>query len=127
MANLKPRQEAFCLAYAKSGNATGAYREAGYTVKTDKAASVNASRLLGNANVQARLAELRERTAREAVMSASEMQEALTEIARDGERRDDARMKAMELLAKMQGLFVKRSEIDLSHAPQVILVDDIRE
>lgn len=121
MANLKPRQEAFCLAYAKSGNATGAYREAGYKVKTDRAAGANAARLLGNDRVQARLAELRERTALESIMDATEMQEALSEIARDTTGRVDLRMKAMALLAKMQGLFVNRSEINGDLTIDVVL------
>lgn len=61
MSRLTPKQEAFALAYIKTGNASEAYRQAGYTTQTMAAKTVNeaASRLLKNSKVAARIEELR--------------------------------------------------------------------
>ena len=48
---LTPKQELFVSAYLKTGNATEAVKRAGYTCKSDKAASVQGARLLRNASV----------------------------------------------------------------------------
>jgi hypothetical protein len=50
------RHEKFCLLYVICGNASRAYREAGYPSKNP---DVNASRLLVNAGIQARITELK--------------------------------------------------------------------
>ncbi|WJV25902.1 MULTISPECIES: terminase small subunit [Pseudomonas] len=57
---LTPKQEAFCLAYLKTGNASEAYRQA-YAAKNMKPATINvkASELLSNGKVTVRLEELR--------------------------------------------------------------------
>jgi phage terminase small subunit len=57
---LTPKQEAFCLAYLKTGNASEAYRQA-YSAANMKPESinVNASKLLSNTKVALRLEELR--------------------------------------------------------------------
>lgn len=131
------KQERFCLEYAKKANATDAYKNAGYKAKTDSAIRVNASRLLANANIQARLAELHEEMASEKIASASEVQERLTRILRMEETEDvvvvegidkgvsEARIvekrpnlkdviKAGETLAKMQGAFDNTVNVNLS-------------
>ena len=76
------KHEKFCLEYAKSANASDAYRKAGYQAKTDNAIYANANRLLKNDKVQARLQELHEEMASEKIAGAAEMQEILTRIAR---------------------------------------------
>ena len=60
MANLTPKQEAFCLAYLETGNASEAYRRS-YDAKNMKpdTITVKASELLSNGNISVRLAELR--------------------------------------------------------------------
>lgn len=55
---LTPKQERFCLEYLKDLNATQAYIRAGYKVK-ESVASVNASRLLANAKISARVEQLK--------------------------------------------------------------------
>lgn len=57
---LTPKQEAFCLAYLKTGNASEAYRQA-YSAANMKpdGINVNASKLLSNTKVALRLEELR--------------------------------------------------------------------
>lgn len=54
-----PRWERFCHEYLKSGNATAAYVQAGYKSRT---AAVCSSRLLTNAKIQGRIAEIGQRT-----------------------------------------------------------------
>jgi len=79
---LNVKQEAFCLHYAKTGNATEAYKQAGYAVKTERAAYANANRLLKNDKVQARLKELAEEIASDKIASIREIQEYLTSVMR---------------------------------------------
>ena len=53
MSELKGKQRKFADNYIKSGNATEAYVNAGYKVRSNETARANASRLLTNANVKA--------------------------------------------------------------------------
>ena len=53
MSELRGKQRKFADNYIKSGNATEAYVNAGYKVRSNKTARANASRLLTNANVKA--------------------------------------------------------------------------
>ena len=58
--NLTKRQEAFCVAYIQSGDASAAYREAGYSPNlSPKTVNEEACRLLKNPKVSARMTELR--------------------------------------------------------------------
>lgn len=79
---LNVKQEAFCLHYAKTGNATEAYKKAGYAAKTENAIYANANRLLKNDKVQARLKELAEEIASDKIASIKEIQEYLTSVMR---------------------------------------------
>lgn len=79
---LNVRQEAFCMHYAKTGNATESYKKAGYKVKNDNAAAASATQLLRNPKVQERLQELAEELASEKIASIREIQEYLTSVMR---------------------------------------------
>lgn len=79
---LSIKQEAFCLHYAKTGNATEAYKEAGYKAKTEGAVYSAANRLLKNVKVQKRLQELAEELASDKIASIREIQEYLTSVMR---------------------------------------------
>ena len=79
---LNVKQEAFCLHYAKTGNATEAYKKAGYVAKTEGAIYANANRLLKNDKVQARLKELADEIASDKIASIKEIQEYLTSVMR---------------------------------------------
>lgn len=58
--SLTIKQENFCLAYIETGNASEAYRKAGYSKgMSDKTVNEAASRLLKDSKVIARLEELR--------------------------------------------------------------------
>lgn len=79
---LNVKQEAFCLHYAKTGNATEAYKAAGYVAKTEGAIYSNANRLLKNDKVKARLRELADEIASDKIASIKEIQEYLTSVMR---------------------------------------------
>lgn len=76
------KQEAFCLHYAKTGNATESYKQAGYKAKTEGALYAAANRLLKNVKVQARLKELADEIASDKIASVKEIQEYLTAVMR---------------------------------------------
>jgi phage terminase small subunit len=137
IALLNVKQENFCLHYAKTGNATESYKKAGYDAKTPNAIYANANRLLKNDKVQARLAELRDEMASEKIANIAEIQERLTAILR-GEVQEDQivvegcgdgvseaknvyrevqmkdRLRAGELLAKMQGGFDNKVQVEIA-------------
>ena len=137
---LSPKQEAFCLAYSASGNATESYKKAGYKAKDDNSAAVNASRLIRNDKVQRRLGEIAQQINSKKIMDIREIQERLSDIGRqesteeyitmDGDRMEkhvaakDA-LKAMELLGKMQGAFLDRSQVEVSGTIPVVIRDDL--
>ena len=79
---LNVKQEAFCLHYAKTGNATESYKKAGYAAKTENALCANATRLLRNDKIQERLKELAEELASDKIASIREIQEYLTSVMR---------------------------------------------
>lgn len=135
---LNPMQERFCIEYVKSGNGKASYQSA-FGVTNGGTARVNASKLLKNSEVQARLAELQAEVANEKICAAREIQERLSSIARrelyetitlpNGEQvqkptsiRDSTR--ALELLAKINGMFVTKSEVELSAVVPVVIHDD---
>lgn len=57
---LSKKQELFCKEYLVDLNATQAYKRAGYSVKSDNAAAVEASKLLRNPKIEAKIKELME-------------------------------------------------------------------
>ncbi|MCQ2282364.1 MAG: terminase small subunit [Bacteroidales bacterium] len=110
---LSVRQEKFCLEYAKSGNATEAYKLAGYQPKSEKAAGASAARMLGNVSVQARLQELQQEMATPKIADAKEIQEGLTALFRTAIDNGDAfaATKTAEIINKMQGAYVSKVEL----------------
>lgn len=128
---LSPLREAFCIAYAQCGNATQAYKQAGYKVKTDSTARVNGSKLLTNADIQARLQEIHDKIESEKIMGPKEMQERLTAIARQTARDPSDKapdykdaLKAMDQLARMSGSYAA-DKLEVSGELPVVLRDDI--
>lgn len=112
------RHEKFAQELAKGKSQEDAYRDAGYI--GDR---THASRLATNDNVQARLAELKERAAERTVVTVESLTQRLLKIAEKGEGAKDApllsvaRASIMDA-AKLNGLVVDRSKVglDLSDA-----------
>lgn len=134
---LNVKQEAFCLHYAKTGNATESYKVAGYQCKNDAVVAASAVRLLNHVKVKARLAELAEQMASEKIANVAEIQRRLTSILRGelqeeqvvvegcGDGVSEAKIiqrqpqlkdviKAGETLAKMQGGFDNKVQVELT-------------
>lgn len=81
--SLTQKQEAFCIAYLKTGNASEAYRQS-YSAEKMKPETVNrtAKELLDNPKITARLAELNAAAVSAAVMTRQEALERLSSFAR---------------------------------------------
>lgn len=103
--------ENFCLEIVQSGNGTEAYKKAGYKVKSDNAAAVGAAKLLRKAKVQQRIAELRSEMDSHKIMDAAERRELLTRFARDEDTGKTDRLRAMDLLNKMDGVYINKTQI----------------
>lgn len=103
------RWEKFCQAYAQSGNATAAYRAAGYQTKDDESAGASGRRLLQNATIQSRIQELtveaRAQAERSAIADIREIRETMTAIMRGeiAETKPADRIKAGDFLARVGG------------------------
>ena len=82
------QHEAFCLHYAKTGNATESYKQAGYSPKSDNSAASSARRLLQNVKVKGRLQELADEMAEDKIADIREIHEILSAIVR-GETLED--------------------------------------
>lgn len=80
---LSQKQEMFCVKYAKHGNATRAYKEA-YKAEKMRPATINreASAMLDNPKITARLAELNQMAVSDAVMTKQEALQLLSVKAR---------------------------------------------
>ena len=137
---LNPRQEKFCIEYAKTGNATTAYQSAGFQSKSKESAQANSARLLADERIQERLRELSEKTESESIADVKELQEGLTKIFRgqmttplmtkDGDVVEvpvsvKDKLKAAEILAKTHGAFLTRQEMNISQSLPVIIRDNI--
>ena len=108
---MRQLMENFCLEIVQSGNGTEAYKKAGYKVKSDNAAAVGAAKLLRKAKVQKRIAELRREMDSHKIMDAVERRELLTQFARDEETAKPDRLKAMDLLNKMDGVYINKTQV----------------
>ena len=112
---LNARQEAFAQnLVAKGMNATAAYKAAGYAAKHNAAVRADASRLLTNAKVKARVAELQRQAAQKAVVTAESVAaelDAAFRLAFDNKQAAACVAAAMGK-AKLFGLIVDRAEVE---------------
>lgn len=114
---LTPKRRAFVEAYtgAANGNATEAARLAGYAVPMQEG-----GRLLRNAEVAAAIREATVEVRQEAIATREQRQTMLTriilgiELDRGDEPAMRDRLRALELLGKMQGDFVERVEANVT-------------
>lgn len=101
------RQRKFAEYYAKSGNATQSAVKAGYSKKF---AHTNASKLLNVEEVNAYVQELTKKGQRERIMSALERQALLSDITRDSDEGMPSRLRAIDLLNKMTGVYISKDD-----------------
>lgn len=111
-ARLTKKQEAFALAYIKTGNASEAYRRC-YDAKGMKPSTINvkASELLANGKVADRVAALRAPALRAAEISAERTLREVADIGYSDPKAEGSTIKyrdkltALEMLIKHQGLY----------------------
>ena len=115
------KQENFCLAYIKTGNASEAYRQA-YNAEKMKPESINnkAYEVMQNVDITSRIKELRDIATQSAIMSVSERKELLTKIAqnvtydKEGNAGFNDATKAIDLLNKMDGIYIQKNQTEIS-------------
>lgn len=119
------RQEKFCLEMARCGNAAQAYKAAGYKPRSNKGAAAAAARLLTFDSIKVRLDELREQMADEKIMDAKERKIRLSEIAKHRATKDENVIKAIDVLNKMDGLYIQKTELSgsVQTVPDRLVID----
>lgn len=110
MCKLNIKQRRFADYYIETGNATDSYLRAGYEA-TGNAAEVNASRLLRNAQVLEYIKERNEQLDVEFIADITETKRFWTELLRDENADMKDRLKASEYIAKTNGAFVEKREL----------------
>lgn len=114
---ISPKQESFCLAYMLTGNASEAYRQAGYSQnQSSKSIHEAASKLLKHANVIPRLAELRKPAVEAAQISLKEHLDSLRGLRdrADSSEKYGPAIQAEVAMGKASGLYVDKIQIDIS-------------
>ena len=106
---LNARQKAFCEFYVASGNATDAAIKAGYK---EKNARFIGSENLTKANIKEYIEELQEKAKGNRIMTAIERREFLTSMIKDGAVKDTDRLKALDILNKMDGEYTQKVEVN---------------
>ena len=111
---MTPKQEAFCIAYIETGNASEAYRKAYNAGKMKpESVNVNASKLLADTKIALRVSELKSELVERHKVTADTIAEMLREdreFAREMET-PSAAVTATMGLAKLYGLLTDKTEV----------------
>ena len=115
---LTPKQEKFVQGIVDGKTQTDAYKNAYNTAKmSDSSIYQEASRLMNNPQITARIEELRQRIDERLIMSAKKRAEKLTEFINDEDPL--TAMKAIDILNKMTGEYVQKVQADVSQEIEV--------
>ena len=111
---LTAKQETFAQKIVEGMNQADAYRSA-YNCKnmSDNAIYREASLLMSNQKVTQRIKELRDELAKPTIMSAQERLEWLTRLIENAEEGTNEKLKAIDIMNKMQGEYVTKVEGNL--------------
>lgn len=124
---LTQKQEAFVQRILEGMSQADAYRSAYPNQRmTDKTLWESASKLMKNPKVVARLKELRDELAKPTIMSAQERLEWLTKLIHSKEETTSDKLKAADIMNKMQGEYVQKVEAEVKSevAINIELSDD---
>ena len=124
---LTAKQEKFVQNLLEGMTQADAYRTAYNTNKmTDKSVWEKASELASNVKVAERLKELRDKLANENIMSAQKRMEWLTQLIKNAEASNTDKLKALDILNKMDGEYVQKiaAEVQTETTINIELVDD---
>ncbi len=122
---LTAKEEKFCIDVFSGMTLTDAYKDS-YNAKnmTDKTINEKASLLAKKDKIRTRIQELRNEANNEKIISAIRRKEILTEIVKTGTN-DDSRMKAIDILNKMDGEYIQKIQADVdNHIDIKIEIDD---
>ena len=117
---LTPKQEKFVQSLIQGMSQADAYRSA-YATKnmSDKTIHEAASRLVADSKVSARLSELREQMTKETIMSAQKRLEWLTEVIADKDISVGDKLKAADIMNKMQGEYTQKVQAEVTNAVNI--------
>ena len=107
---MTPKQQKFCEFYAANGNGTQSAKLAGYSEKTARQIS---EENLKKPAITDYLAKLTKTDTNNRIMDAMERQTFLSDVVRSDEKIGD-RIRACELLGRMQGDFIEKQSIPLA-------------
>ena len=117
---MERKQMKFCQEFLRTGNATAAYKAAGYNPRSDAVAAVCASQILRKPKVKKYMDDLRKEMDVEVIADAFERRVKLTEIIRNKESSVSDIMKAVDILNKMDCLYVLRNELSGANGEPVV-------
>lgn len=114
---LTAKQEAFVQNIIQGMSQADAYRSAYPNQRmSDKTVWETASKLMDNPKVITRLTELRDELAKPSIMSAQKRLEWLTKVILSEEETTSDKLKAADLMNKMQGEYVQKVQAEVANA-----------
>ena len=105
---LNTRQKAFCEYYVACGNATEAAIKAGYSKSY---ARDRIHTLMKSVGISRYIEELQGKAKSNRIMTAIERREFLTSMIKDGAVKDTDKLKAVDILNKMDGEYTQKLEV----------------
>lgn len=118
---LTPKQEKFAQGVAlEEMNYSDAYRSA-YSVKnmSDKSIWDAASKLASHSEVSQRIKELKESLVTPKIMSAQKRLEWLSEVIQSDNENTNDKLKAADIMNKMQGEYVQKVQAEVTNAVNI--------
>lgn len=117
---LTPKQEEFVKNIIEGMSQADAYRSA-YSCKnmSDNAIYREASLLVENPKVAQRLRELREQLVKPSIMTAQERLEWLTQLIKSKDESTADKLRAADIMNKMQGEYVQKVEAEVTNAVNI--------
>lgn len=114
---LTAKQEKFVQGIIQGMSQADAYRSA-YSTKnmTDKSIWESASRLMNDDKVASRVAELRSQVTKETIMTAQQRLEWLTNTITSEETSTNDKLRAVDIMNKMQGEYIQKVETEVKNA-----------
>lgn len=107
---LKPRQRKFAELYVESGNAMQSAIQAGYS---ERYAQGNSYKLVENSGIKKYIDELTEKAQDAKIATVKDRKVILSEIAKNTGEKANNRIKAIDTLNKMDGLYIVTDENDI--------------
>ena len=117
---LTAKQELFVQKIAEGMNQADAYRSAYDTKRmSDNAIYREASLLLDNPKVTQRLKEIRDMAAKPTIMTAQKRKEWLTQVIQSEDESTSDKLRAIDLMNKMDGEYVQKVEAAVTNAVNI--------